>query len=72
MQISLNINSELKEDLSTTISAKKFVDICRSLPEGIDIDMISKDSRMTVKAGKSRFNLQWHSKTFVITSMVCC
>lgn len=58
MQISLNINSELKEDLSTTISAKKFVDICRSLPEGIDIDMISKDSRMTVKAGKSRFNLQ--------------
>jgi DNA polymerase III subunit beta len=34
------------------------LDICRSLPEGIDIDMISKDSRMTVKAGKSRFNLQ--------------
>jgi DNA polymerase III subunit beta len=58
MQISLNIASELQEELSTTISAKKFLDICRSLPEGIDIDMISKDSRMTVKAGKSRFNLQ--------------
>jgi DNA polymerase III subunit beta len=58
MQISLNIASELKDDLSTTISAKKFLDICRSLPESIDIDMISKDSRMTVKAGKSRFNLQ--------------
>ncbi|MEE9331689.1 MAG: DNA polymerase III subunit beta [Methylophilaceae bacterium] len=58
MQISLNIASNLKEAFSTTISAKKFLDICRSLPEAIDIDMISKDNRMTVKAGKSRFNLQ--------------
>jgi DNA polymerase III subunit beta len=58
MQISLNIATELQDELSTTISAKKFLDICRSLPEGIEIDMNSKDSRMTVKAGKSRFNLQ--------------
>lgn len=58
MQISLNIASEIKETFSTTVSAKKFLDICRSLPEGIDIDMLCKDSRMTVKAGKSRFNLQ--------------
>lgn len=58
MQISLMIQTELQEELSTTISAKKFLDICRSLPEAIDIDLISKDSRMTVKAGKSRFNLQ--------------
>lgn len=58
MQISLNIASEIKEPFSTTVSAKKFLDICRSLPEGIDIDMLGKDSRMTVKAGKSRFNLQ--------------
>lgn len=58
MQISLNVASKLKEDFSITISAKKFLDICRSLPEASEIDMISKDSRMTVKAGKSRFNLQ--------------
>jgi len=58
MQISLTIQTELQEELSTTISAKKFLDICRSLPDAIDIDLISKDSRMTVKAGKSRFNLQ--------------
>lgn len=58
MQISLSIESNIEETLSTTISAKKFLDICRSLPESIDIDMISNDSRMTVKAGKSRFNLQ--------------
>ena len=58
MQISLTIQAALQEELSTTISAKKFLDICRSLPDGIDIDLMSKDSRMTVKAGKSRFNLQ--------------
>lgn len=58
MQISLSIQAELQETLSTTISAKKLLDICRSLPDAIDIDLVSKDSRMTVKAGKSRFNLQ--------------
>ncbi len=58
MQISLNIDSPLDGELSTTLSAKKFLDICRSLPDSIDIDMVSTDSRMTVKAGKSRFNLQ--------------
>jgi DNA polymerase III subunit beta len=58
MQISLNIESKFSGDLSTTISAKKLLDICRSLPEGVDIDMQSNDSRITVKAGKSRFNLQ--------------
>ncbi len=58
MQISLNIESAFNGELSTTISAKKLLDICRSLPEGLDIDMVSNDSRITVKAGKSRFNLQ--------------
>ena len=58
MQISLNIESKFTGELLTTISAKKLLDICRSLPEAIDIDMQSNDSRITVKAGKSRFNLQ--------------
>ena len=58
MQISLNVANSFNGELSTTISAKKFLDICRSLPESADIDMITNDSRMTVKAGKSRFNLQ--------------
>ena len=58
MQISLSIQNAFPGELSTTISASKFLAICRSLPDGVDIDMLSKDSRMTVKAGKSRFNLQ--------------
>jgi DNA polymerase III subunit beta len=58
MQISMTIESEFKGELSTTLSAKKFLDICRALPESANIDMVSQDSRLTVKAGKSRFNIQ--------------
>ena len=58
MQISLNIECKFSGELSTTVSAKKLLDICRSLPDAADIDMQNNDSRMTVKAGKSRFNLQ--------------
>lgn len=58
MQISLSIDSANKEEISTTISAKKLLDICRSLPESADINLQTTDSRVTVKAGKSRFNLQ--------------
>ncbi|HEY0563025.1 MAG TPA: DNA polymerase III subunit beta [Methylophilus sp.] len=58
MQISLTIDNAFSGDLSTTISAKKLLDICRSLPDSAEIDMSSKDSRILLKAGKSRFNLQ--------------
>jgi len=58
MQISLAVNTTAGEDLSTTISAKKLLDICRALPEATEITMTPQDSRIQVKAGKSRFNLQ--------------
>ena len=58
MQISLAVNTIAGEDLSTTISAKKLLDICRALPEATEITMTPQDSRIQVKAGKSRFNLQ--------------
>ena len=58
MQISLTVENAFTGDLSTTVSAKKLLDICRSLPESSEIDMTSKDSRILLKAGKSRFNLQ--------------
>ncbi len=58
MQISLSIESATTGDFSTTISAKKLLDICRSLPDSSEINMATNDSRVTLKAGKSRFNLQ--------------
>lgn len=58
MQISLSIESATESDFSTTLAAKKLLDICRSLPDSAEINMLSNDSRMTLRAGKSRFNLQ--------------
>ncbi len=58
MQISLSINGATGGELSTTVSAKKLLDICRALPESADININTSDSRMQVKTGKSRFNLQ--------------
>jgi DNA polymerase-3 subunit beta len=58
MQISLAIEHAAKETFSTTIAAKKLLDICRSLPENAEINMTTNESRVTLKAGKSRFNLQ--------------
>ncbi len=58
MQISLTVDSATSGDFSTTLSAKKLLDICRSLPENADINMNTTESRITLKAAKSRFNLQ--------------
>ena len=45
-------------DGALTLSAKKLLDILRALPDNVDVAIEEKDSRVTVKAGKSRFNLQ--------------
>lgn len=58
MQISLALQTPVGGELSTTISAKKLLDICRSLPENAEITMATAESRIQVKTGKSRFNLQ--------------
>lgn len=58
MQVSLSIDYVSKEQSATTISAKKLLDICRSLPDSAEINLQTTESRATLKAGKSRFNLQ--------------
>ncbi len=40
-----------------TVPAKKLVDICRSLPDGSNIEFFQEDSRIIVKSGRSRFTL---------------
>ncbi|GAA5218733.1 DNA polymerase III subunit beta [Corallincola platygyrae] len=42
---------------STTVPAKKFLDICKSLPEGADIELTEQGDRLVVRSGRSRFNL---------------
>jgi DNA polymerase III subunit beta len=43
---------------SMTVGAKKLQDILRALPPDADLALETKDSRLAVKAGKSRFALQ--------------
>ena len=58
MQISLSLVAEPSTEIATTVSARKMLDICRSLPDQSQITLEITDNRMQVKAGKSRFNLQ--------------
>ena len=43
---------------SLTVAAKKLQDILRALPPDMDTQIDTKETRLTVKAGKSRFALQ--------------
>jgi DNA polymerase III subunit beta len=45
------------ESGETTVPARKFVDICRSLPEGAEIKITEEGDRVTLKSGRSRFVL---------------
>lgn len=58
MQISLSLPATPGGEVATTVSARKMLDICRSLPELSQITLDISDNRMQIKAGKSRFNLQ--------------
>lgn len=59
IQISTKVPNEgAKQDFSITVSAKKLQDICRAFSEDTLINFEKDDSKIQVKAGKSRFSLQ--------------
>lgn len=53
------IGLEKAESGDTTLPARKIVDICRALPDGAQVDILfdSEKNRLSVRSGKSRFNL---------------
>jgi DNA polymerase-3 subunit beta len=40
-----------------TVPARKLLDICKSLPDGSNIEFFLEESRIMVKSGRSRFTL---------------
>ena len=58
VQITSTAALEGNAEGAVTVGARKLYDILRSLPEDAEVSLEAKESRMTVKAGKSRFNLQ--------------
>lgn len=41
----------------STLPARKFMDICKSMPEGAEIEITLEEQRALIKSGKSRFTL---------------
>ncbi len=61
LEVQIRTKSHIDEgtgNQSVTISARKLYDILRSLPGEAAVALESKDGKLTVKAGKSRFSLQ--------------
>ena len=58
MQITAVSELEGKDGQSTTVGARKLQDLLRALPDDALVNVDASGSKMTVKAGRSRFNLQ--------------
>ena len=60
LEVELTTHAKLSvsvENGSYTIPAKKFLDICRSLPDSAEISVTFEQDRAIVQSGRSKFNL---------------
>ena len=60
LEMQITAHSELpgREAQSVTVAARKLQDLLRALPDDATLNVDTSGSRMTVRAGRSRFNLQ--------------
>src|SRR5438477_7530612 len=58
MQITANSELASKQDQAVTVGARKLQDLLRALPEDSSLNVDTAAGKMTVRAGRSRFNLQ--------------
>jgi len=58
MQITATAELPGKDGQSTTVGARKLQDLLRALPDDSLVNVDAAGNKMTVKAGRSRFNLQ--------------
>ena len=58
MQITAVADLAGKDGAATTVGARKLQDLLRALPDSAQINVDASGSKMTVRAGGSRFNLQ--------------
>ena len=54
-----SVDLDVSESGSVTVPARKFTDICKALPDGSTIEVVldNEQQRLTIRSGKSRFNL---------------
>jgi DNA polymerase-3 subunit beta len=58
MQITAVADIPGKDGQATTVAARKLQDLLRALPDGSTLNVEAAGNKMTVRAGRSRFNLQ--------------
>ncbi|GIK87715.1 MAG: DNA polymerase III subunit beta [Burkholderiales bacterium] len=58
MQITAVADLAGKDGQATTVAARKLQDLLRALPDDATLNVDATGSKMTVRAGRSRFNLQ--------------
>ena len=58
MQITAHSTLDGKDGQATTVGARKLQDLLRALPDDATLNIDVTSSKMTVRAGRSRFNLQ--------------
>lgn len=61
LEIQISTSATLEKEANkyaVTVSARKLQDILRALPESTSVTLDAQESRLQVKAGKSKFNLQ--------------
>ncbi|MCV5246676.1 DNA polymerase III subunit beta, partial [Escherichia coli] len=61
LEVELIAKNKLDEPFSHpiefTVAGRKLLDICKALPEQAPIELIYSEQRLTIKSGRSRFNL---------------
>ncbi|MBA2919262.1 DNA polymerase III subunit beta [Sphingomonas sp. MAH-20] len=58
LQIVETVEAAIDQPGATTVSAHTLFDIVRKLPEGSQVQLSSAEGKMTIVAGRARFNLQ--------------
>ncbi|NBD96190.1 MAG: DNA polymerase III subunit beta [Gammaproteobacteria bacterium] len=57
VEVVARTQAEVAQTGAITVPARKLVDICRALPEGVQINVQLNDDKLAVHAGRSRFSL---------------
>lgn len=57
VELVTTIKQPTKEELEFTLPGRKFLDICRALPESANLDITTEKDQVVLKSGKSRFVL---------------
>ncbi len=58
IQVTARAKLAVTDPMTATVSARKFQEILRSLPENTTVGIEAAENKFTLKSGRSRFNLQ--------------